>query len=412
MCEKNAMHFRKTRHKRLPGLLLGMLLFFLPVLPARAASCQWPLTPALPASAAVSDLWREETPDYTDTLLEQLDFGEIDTFLQQMDEKTDIRFSDVIRAFVQGSVRDGLLLFRELLADNLFAEWKTNKTTLIHVVMIALIAGSLIGFSDIFENRQISEVCYYMVYVLLLTILMKAFGTASGLVEQMLARVLGFMKVLMPSFVLALGLSGGTVTGAVFLEWVLLLISVVEAVMEKLLLPTVHLYVLLMLVNQMTKEDILSKMAGLFRQGTEMALKGMTAAVLGFNLVQGLIAPAVDGFKKDVVTKTAGMLPGVGQVFDSVSDLVLGAGVLIRNSIGAAGLVFLAVLCLIPLAKVALFAVSYQLAAAVVQPVSDSRIVACISSVGDGMVLLMKVMFTATLLFWLTLAVVCVAMRA
>ena len=73
-----------------------------------------------------------------------------------------------------------------------------------------------------------------MVYVLLLTILMKAFGTASGLVEQMLARVLGFMKVLMPSFVLALGLSGGTVTGAVFLEWVLLLISVVEAVMEKL----------------------------------------------------------------------------------------------------------------------------------------------------------------------------------
>lgn len=59
-------------------------------------------------------------------------------------------------------------------------------------------------------------------------------------------------------------------------------------------------------------------------------------------------------------------------MFDSVSDLVLGAGVLIRNSIGAAGLVFLAVLCLIPLAKVALFAVSYQLAAAVVQPVSDS----------------------------------------
>ena len=81
MCEKNAMHFRKTRHKRLPGLLLGMFLLLFPVLPARAASCQWPLTPALPASAAVPDLWREETPDYTDTLLEQLDFGEIDTFL-------------------------------------------------------------------------------------------------------------------------------------------------------------------------------------------------------------------------------------------------------------------------------------------------------------------------------------------
>ena len=54
--------------------------------------------------------------------------------------------------------------------------------------MIALIAATLTGFSDIFQNRQISEVSYYMVYVLLLTILMKAFSTASGLVEQMLAR--------------------------------------------------------------------------------------------------------------------------------------------------------------------------------------------------------------------------------
>lgn len=111
MCEKNAMHFRKTRHKRLPGLLLGMLLFFLPVLPARQRPASGTDTSVPGASAAVSDLWREETRHYTDTLLEQLDFGEIDTFLQQMDEKTDIRFSDVIRAFVQGSVRDGLRFF-------------------------------------------------------------------------------------------------------------------------------------------------------------------------------------------------------------------------------------------------------------------------------------------------------------
>ena len=96
-------------------------------------------------------------------------------------------------------------------------------------------------------------------------------------------------------------------------------------------------------------------------------------------------------------------------MFNSVSDLVLGSAILIKNSIGAAALLILAVLCLIPVAKLVLFALSYKLVAAVVQPVSDTRIVECIGCVGEGMVLLMKTMLTSCILFWLTLAVMCTA---
>jgi len=169
----------------------------------------------------------------------------------------------------------------------------------------------------------------------------------------------------------------------------------------------VHMYVLLMLINQMVREDYLSKMAEVFRDLMEWTLKAMMGAVTGFALVQGLIAPAVDGLKKDMLIKTAGMIPGLGNVFDAVSDLVLGSAVLIKNSIGAAALLVLAVICLIPALKLAMFAVSYKLAAAVVQPAADARIVECISSVGEGMLLLMKMMVTAVVLFWLTLAVMC-----
>lgn len=103
------------------------------------------------------------------------------------------------------------------------------------------------------------------------------------------------------------------------------------------------------------------------------------------------------------------MIPGVGNVFNSVSDLVLGSAILIKNSIGVAALLVLAVLCLIPAAKLVLFSLSYKLAAAVIQPVSDVRIVECISSVGEGMFLLMKTMVVSGILFWLTLAVMCAA---
>ena len=157
------------------------------------------------------------------------------------------------------------------------------------------------------------------------------------------------------------------------------------------------------------REDFLSKMAELFRTAAEWITKTLMAAVMGFNLVQGLITPAVDGLKKDMITKTAGMIPGVGNVFDSVSDLVLGAAVLIKNCIGVAALLILAVICVIPALKLLILSAGYKAAAAVVQPVSDSRIVECINCVGEGMLLLLRTMMTSSVLFWLTLAVMCAA---
>ena len=51
-------------------------------------------------------------------------------------------------------------------------------------------------------------------------------------------------------------------------------------------------------------------------------------------------------------------------------------------------------------------ALMYKLAAALVQPVSDKRITACISGVSEGYELMVRVIFTVGLLFLLTIAVV------
>ncbi len=48
----------------------------------------------------------------------------------------------------------------------------------------------------------------------------------------------------------------------------------------------------------------------------------------------------------------------------------------------------------------------YKLAAALIQPVSDKRIIGCVESVGEGCRLLMQVVFTTGLLFLLTIVIV------
>lgn len=71
-----------------------------------------------------------------------------------------------------------------------------------------------------------------------------------------------------------------------------------------------------------------------------------------------------------------------------------------------AGAVIAVLICALPLLQMALMALMYKLAAALVQPVSDKRITACISGVSEGYEMMVRVIFTAGLLFLLTIAVV------
>ena len=130
------------------------------------------------------------------------------------------------------------------------------------------------------------------------------------------------------------------------------------------------------------------------------------ACVVGLNVIQGLISPAVDSVKRSALTRGVEAIPGVGDAIGGVTEVALGTAVLVKNGIGVTGAVICVALCVVPLVQIGCIALLYKLAAALIQPVSDQRVAGCIESVGDGCRLLMRVVFTTGLLFLLTIVVV------
>ena len=114
--------------------------------------------------------------------------------------------------------------------------------------------------------------------------------------------------------------------------------------------------------------------------------------------------PAADAFRASSVSKGIEMVPGVGDVGGSVTDLVLGSAMLIKNGVGAAALAVLILLCLVPLAKLGVIMAAYYLLAAILQPVSEERITGCLTGMGHAVRLLFQTVFTVLVLFLLTIA--------
>ena len=341
-----------------------------------------------------------------EAILSEFDFDEIERSLQEMFPDEKIEFGDVVTALMSGDAEEAGGVLLDFLSDVVSYEFRYNWHNLVYILLIAIAAAVFSNFSGAFRNRQISDISFYVLYMLLITLCLTSFQTAAQGLEERLDSVVEFMRVLCPSYFLAVAFASGSVTSVFFYNVILLLIYVVELVIIRFVLPVIHIYIMIRVLGNLTGEYFLSESAELMHKVAAWILKTLLACVIGVNVVQGLLAPAIDTLKRSALTRTAEALPWVGNAMGGAAEIFLGTAVLIKNGIGMAGAVIAVLICLGPIVQLALMALMYKVAAALVQPVSDKRITACISGVSEGYELLVRVIFTVGLLFLLTIAVV------
>lgn len=350
-----------------------------------------------------TDILQDEIQD---ALLAEFDFNEIEEKLDRMFPQEKISFSDVFSALMSGNMAETIWIFLRFLTDQISYEFDYNRRSLVYVLMTALTAAVFSNFAGAFKSRQISDISFYIMYMLLITLCLTSFRISAEGLEDRLSALVDFMRVLCPSYFLAVAFASGSVTSLFFYNVILFLIYVVELVIVRFLLPVVNIYIMVRVLGNLTGEDFLSEFADLIRKAVSWILKTLLICVVSVNVVQGLLAPAIDAVKRSALTRTAEALPWVGNAVGGVAEVVLGTAVLIKNGIGMAGAVITIAICAVPILQMLIMAFMYKLAAALVQPVSDKRITTCISGISEGYEIMVKVIFTSGLLFMITIAIV------
>lgn len=344
--------------------------------------------------------------DIREALLSEFDFDEIEDSLTQMFPQEKITFGEVVSSLISGDMEETIRMFLQFLADQVSYEFDYNRKNLVYVLLVALTAAVFSSFAGAFKSRQISDISFYVMYMLLITLCLTAFRTSAEGMEERLGYLVDFMRVLCPSYFLAVAFASGSVTSLFFYNVILFLIYIVELVIVRFLLPVVNIYIMIRVLGNLTGEDFLSEFADLIKKVVSWILKTLLVCVISVNVVQGLLAPAIDAVKRSALTRTAEALPWVGNAVGGVAEVVLGTAVLIKNGIGMAGAVISVAICAVPIFQMLIMALMYKLAAALVQPVSDKRITTCISGVSEGYEIMVKVIFTSGLLFMITIAIV------
>ena len=339
--------------------------------------------------------------DYAD----DIDYTEIQNVIDDVLDSNRINFKEYVGDMVNQKGYSPSNIFTSI-KDGIVNEFKANLNTLIKLITIAIIAAIFTNFSSVFIDNQVAETGFYITYILLFTMLIATFQTASNLAADTIHEIVQFMKALIPAYFLSVAFSVGTTTSVVFYEATLITIGLVEYILVKFILPFINIYLIIMLVNNLTKEDRLSKMAETIATIIKWIIRSVMIFIIGLNTIQSLITPVADSVKKSFFIKIGRAIPGVGNLLSGAAETVLGAGVLLKNAIGVAGLVVIIIICAMPVLKLIIYVFIYKFGEAIVQPITDKRILNCLGACSEAVNLLLQLVFVVAILFMLTIAIV------
>ncbi len=338
-----------------------------------------------------------------ETLLDQLDVSGIDGMLDSADTLWDVSFGELVSDVIFGRV-DLMEELGNFCYRILFAQWEANKNYLVCILLLAVAFSLLKNFAQVFEKSYISNVCFLLIYALLVVLLMKSMGILDAIAESAVGTVIDFMTAFIPVFATTVVVSNGDATAMAFYELGYLIVYVIQWILANGIVPLVRMYVVMGLLDYIVEGGRFSKLTDLIENLISWAMKVITSFVLGLNIIKNAIAPVTDSFARQTLRKSLAFVPGIGSTLTAVSDLFLAAGGVIKNGVGAAALIVLILLMASPMLKVGVMSMFYRILAAFVEPIADKRISNAILIVSKGGNMLFKLLTTCTILVFITVA--------
>ncbi len=360
---------------------------------------------------AVEKEAEREMEHYLWEQMENYDLQEMERSFAEMFPGFSIDIKQLVTLIMQGDFFRAGEVFMQAVKEGFAGELSGIREVLVSILIIGIVSALFSNFSDLFSGKQVSQVGFYFLYLLLMAVLTRAFISATELAVSTMENTVLFVKMFIPTWFLSVGAAGGSGTAVFYYQVMLVAVYLVESFLLNILVPFVFCYVVLALLNGIWAEERLSLLLELLKKGIVFTQKLAMGVVTGLSLVQSVILPVVDGLKISALRKAVAAIPGIGKMTDGVTELIIGSAVLIKNSMGILLLFLLLMACLVPLLKLFVIGGIMKFGAALTGVVSDKRISGLADKVGEGCFLLLRCLFTSIALFLIVIAVVAYSLR-
>ena len=340
----------------------------------------------------------------------QKDDLNISSFIDESKDYTknifpDIDMENLLSDAIKGEINNGKI-FGNIL--NLFGkEIKSTIKTLASILIIIVIHSVFKSVSENLGNQNISQITYYVQYILIVTLIMANFTDIVTVVRESIQNLVSFMYMLTPILITLMITTGSIVSANVLQPVLLFTISFIGNLISNFILPIILISAVLGIVSQISSKFQIDKLSSFFNSGIVWILGIVLTIFVGMLSLEGTLSSSVDGLTaKATKAAVSNFIPVVGKVLGDSIDTVLGCASILKNAVGIVGVIVLIGICVVPIVKLAILTITYYLASAICQPIADSKIIKLLDQMGGTFKMLLAITVTVAIMFIIGITIV------
>ena len=344
--------------------------------------------------------------------LEELD---TDTLLQTIEQQLqqELPSFSVRNLFYQLINGGDLPAFSELLQQmlqTLLADTAGHFHLLGQLILLAIVFALLRQLEGSFGRGNIQNLSGIMVQAAAVLLILESGQQVLEYASAAVYRMTSCMMALLPVQMLLMTLLGNIRTAGLLQPSLLFMVQAAAVFFRTVLLPLVTMEFLLKLINSFSDTYRMTGLAAFLRKVILTSISFFIMLFLAVLSLQGIGGKVMDHLALRTARYIAGSaVPVVGGMLSGLMDTFLSGGLAIKNAVGVVGLLAILLLTVLPAVKILVLYFLYSFAAALLQPLGDTRMISLMEQAAGSFMLAFAVVALTGILFFFMILIVLAA---
>ena len=182
-------------------------------------------------------------------------------------------------------------------------------------MVIIIISSVLRSITDGLENKSVSQITYYITYILIVTIVMKNFSDIINMVKKSIDNLVAFTNCLIPLLITLMITTGNIASAGMLQPIILWIISFIGNFINVVLVPASLISVALSVISNVSDRVQIDKLSKYINTTVVWILGIVLTIFVGVSSLEGSITNGVDALTvKTTKAAVSNFIPIVGKI--------------------------------------------------------------------------------------------------
>lgn len=317
----------------------------------------------------------EELSNNVDEELNNFDFSGLDEELNKQESYDSLSFVERVKKIINGDINLDYNSFISYLLNLLFDGILDSVPLFCLLVSIGIICSLVGQIGGGSTKNSTSNVVYFVCFSVIVVLIFKSSFDLITTTKTTLNSLSNQIQLIFPILLTLITTIGGVATAGMYQPAMSVLSTIISELFISILMPIFILSFVFNIIGNILPNIKMEKFSKFFSSLFKWIVGIVFTLFVSFLTIQGITAINLDNISiKTAKFALKSYIPILGGYLSDGISLIMASSVLVKNGIGATGLILLFSTILSPVVKILIFMLGLKLVAGILEPLTEKRI--------------------------------------